>query len=377
MLAQLEDMSTENSTANSTWSNTTKATPDYTTKTAAFFDPVWQIAIMIEFYFRYVVLALGIFGTAANALVLYAMITHNAQQAKKRVINLLIIHQNLIDLSCCVLLVITYAIGNTIYLTGALGYFLCTIFVSEGATYCALYASVINLMTLTIERYLKIVHPFWSRKNLKRWMIHAAMVFAWITGIMFIMPPIFTTSLVMDGICLPIFVWESPTHRMTYGASTVVVFFILPLIVFIYCYGRIVVVMRRQMRVMAGHNIEGSSQMNASQIQSKRLKWNIIKTMIIVSVVFVICWCPNNIYFMVMDPNKMTSSIIVGYFPTVFMVYLNICMNPFIYAMKHEGVKQKLASLMCKCQKAVADDLGGCSNNASGMQQIQAGGTRP
>jgi len=327
----------------------------------------------IEFYFRYAVLAIGIFGTAANALVLYALISHNAQQAKKRAINLLITHQNLLDLSCCVLLVITFSIpiADRIYLTGALGYILCTIFISEGAVYCALYASVINLMTLTIERYLKIVHPFWSKRNLKRWMILAAMVFAWIIGILFVMPAIFATSVVMDGLCLSYFLWLNPTLRMMYGLSTVAVFFVLPLIVFIYCYGRIVIVMRRQMRVMAGHNVEGSSQMNASQIQSKRIKWNIVKTMIIVSVAFIICWCPSNIYFMIVDNTTQTSSLFVGYYPTVFMAYLNISMNPFIYAMKHEGVKEKLARLMichkCKRLTAVAGDQGG--RNTGGTQR--------
>ena len=70
--------------------------------------------------------------------------------------------------------------------------------------------------------------------------------------------------------------------------------FVLPLAVFVYCYGRIVAVMRRQMRVMAGHNAGGSGQMNASQAQNKRLKWNIIKTMILVSVVFIIARFPSS-----------------------------------------------------------------------------------
>ena len=286
MSTQFEDMSAENSTLY----NATKAALNRTTKSAAaFFDPAWQLAITVEFYFRYAVIAIGIFGTAANALVLYALVTHNAQQAKKRAINLLIIHQNIIDLSCCVLLVVTYSIpAYNLYLTGALGYFVCTIFISETLVYTALYASVINLVTLTIERYLKVVHPFWSKKNLKHWMIYAAMVFAWISGMMFHVPVVFKTTVVQDGVCLVYSVWESPAVRMIYGASINVLFFLVPLIVFVYCYGRIIVVMRRQMCVMAGHNAEASSQANASQVQSKRIKWNIIKTMIIVSVAFVI-----------------------------------------------------------------------------------------
>jgi len=47
---------------------------------------------------------------------------------------------------------------------------------------------IINLMNITLERYLKVVHPFWSRKYLKQWMIYAAMVFAWIAGFLSVAP---------------------------------------------------------------------------------------------------------------------------------------------------------------------------------------------
>ena len=84
----------------------------------AFFAPAWQLALTVEFYFRYAVLAIGLVGTAANALVIYALIAHHAREIKKRVINLLIINQNLMDLGCSLLLVISVSIGiNDIYLT--------------------------------------------------------------------------------------------------------------------------------------------------------------------------------------------------------------------------------------------------------------------
>jgi len=71
--------------------NTVKTVP------GLFLDPWWQLALTVEFYFKYAVLAIGVVGTAANALVLYALIAHNARDAKKRAINLLIINQNLLD----------------------------------------------------------------------------------------------------------------------------------------------------------------------------------------------------------------------------------------------------------------------------------------
>jgi len=214
---QSDDMAASNSTADKTLGNTTKMTFHYTTTIATFFDPAWQIALTIEVYFHYAVIAIGMFGMAANALVLYALIAENSRAAKKRIINLLIINQNLLDVFSCLLLTITLSIGTRIT-TRPLAYFICTISITEGAMYSTLYGSVINLITLTIERYLKVVHPFWSKKNLKPLTIHAATVFAWIGGTLFVMPAVFTTTILVDGMCLSYYVWQSPAARMVYGA---------------------------------------------------------------------------------------------------------------------------------------------------------------
>jgi len=372
---QFDDMAAENLPANQTLGNTTKMILNYTTSTATFFYPAFQIAP--EFYFQYAVITIGIFGTAANALILYALIAEHAQNTKKRAINLLIINQNLLDMSSCILVVISYSIRLRPYVGGVLGYIICTIFYSECAVHSTLNASVINLISLTIERYLKVVHPFWSKKNLKRWMIHAAMVFAWIGGILFVMPTAFTTTILVDGMCLSFYVWQSPAASMVYSAAVCIIFFFIPLVTFIYCYGRIVIVMKRQMRVMAGHNVEGSAQMSASQMQSKRIKWNIIKTMIIVSITFIICWFPISIYFMIVDVSAPTGGLFVGYFFAVFMAYLNVCMNPFIYALKHDGVKQRLAHLIiCHKRVTIETDSGTGRNNTDGTQHIHVNTAR-
>jgi len=57
---------------------------------------------------------------------------------------------------------------SNIYLTGALGNILCKIFISGSAHTCLLNAFVVSLMAITIERYLKVVYPFWSKKKIKR-----------------------------------------------------------------------------------------------------------------------------------------------------------------------------------------------------------------
>ena len=196
-------------------------------------------------------------------------------------------------------------------------------------------------------------------------MVYAAMAFAWIGGIAAVTPVSFIMTRTKEGFCIAYF--ESPVSDYIYGGCNLVFFCFFPLLIFIYCYWRIVVVIRRQMRVMAGHNVEGSSQMSASQAQSKRIKWNIIKTTIIVTVFFVLCWFPINVYWLALMFLLRSRTLVIGFYPVVFLVYLNICMNPFIYALKHDGVKQQLARLMvCRKPRNVGDTSGSSSNRAGG-----------
>ena len=67
----MENLTAANSTEDHTVGNTTETTAN---GYGLFFDPAWQLALTVEFYFRYVIIAAGIFGTAANGLVLYALI---------------------------------------------------------------------------------------------------------------------------------------------------------------------------------------------------------------------------------------------------------------------------------------------------------------
>jgi len=54
-----------------------------------------------------------------------------------------------------------------IQLTGRLGYWLCMLILSDNLLWCSLNGSVINLMSVSVERYIKVVHHAWS-KNLER-----------------------------------------------------------------------------------------------------------------------------------------------------------------------------------------------------------------
>lgn len=158
----------------------------------------------VDFYFQCAVAVIGFVGAAANAFVLCGLVA--SKQHRKLV---LIFNQNVLDLCSCLLLVVTYALklGN-IRLVGSRGYWLCIFLFSDNLVWCSMNASVINLASITVERYLKVVHPSWSKKWLRRWLIYAAVAFAWISGTVYNMALAFSTSTVIDGVCYAYVFWK-------------------------------------------------------------------------------------------------------------------------------------------------------------------------
>jgi len=296
-------------------------------------------------YFKCAVIFIGVVGTAANALILYAMVV--SQQHKKHV---LVFNQNALDLYSCFVLVITYIVKLcNIHLSGTLGYYLCVIVVSECLIWAGMTASVINLAAVTVERYLKVVHAVWSRKKLRKWMIYSAGAFSWFGGLAYGLAIDFTTTAVTDGVCYAMSVWESRVGKVVHVIWNFASFYVGNLLLFIFCYWRILVVVRRQARVMAGHAADGPGTF---QTQSNQIQSNIIKTMIIVCVFYAITWMPMKFYFFLAHFNYVSYSQ-DGYYTVLFIALLYICANPFIYAFQFDPVKSVLSGLIPRKKNAV------------------------
>jgi len=200
-------------------------------------------------YFEALVVVIGIISTAANGLVLYALVA--SKQHKKHE---LIFNQNALDLYSCMFLVITYGLKlSNIYLSGSLGYWLCMFLFSESLLFSGIYASLFNLMFISIERYLKVVHAVWSKKKLRKWMTYAAIACTWISGVIQEMAMVFPTSAVINKVCYG-HVVTSPEIRLFLCIHHVSVTYLIVLVIVIFCYGKILVAIRRRARVMAGHN---------------------------------------------------------------------------------------------------------------------------
>jgi len=304
------------------------------------------------FYFRCAVVVIGVVGLASNALVLYAIVA--SKQHKKHI---LIVNLNVLDLLSCLLLIVSYSLMLcNIHLSGSIGYWLCITLFSECLLSCSVAASVISLAMITVERYLKVVYPVWSNNNLRDWMIYLAIAFAWTYSIVLNFAIVLSTSTVIDGVCYAYTFWKNETYSIFVLFFNFLSFYVVILFIFIFCYWRILSVIRRQARVMAGHSglPNSAPRSNAALTQSTQIQTNVIKTMILVSAFYAVSYLPNYIFILLgtFGPRSLNSLFTIfgsGYYASVFVAFLYTCTNPFIYAIKFDPVKQALLRLIpCK-----------------------------
>jgi hypothetical protein len=296
-------------------------------------------------YFSIMVIIAGVIGTFANGLVLYVLCT--LDEIKKNMTNILFINQMAADLFSCFMLVVVFSVkASNIFLQGTGGYWLCCLLISEDMLWFGLNESIMNLASITIERYIMIVHPTWHKNFFRLWMIYGAIIFTWFASILINVAAFFPTTVVINGECFPLSIFPTPTASVIFGIWNSVSFFLIEFVIFVYCYSHILYVLHCRHRVLASQSVNPTNVTDMKAIKDMRLQMNIIKTMIIVTAVFVLSWLPNNVYFMMFFSNPDVSVVSTGYDTTILIAFFNVCINPFIYAGKYEVIRGRCFNLI-------------------------------
>jgi len=106
---------------------------------------------------------------------------------------------------------------------------------------------------------------------------YSAAAFAWIFSIIYMSAIAFPTTIVLDGACYPYQLFVDYVARMIQFLADFFVFYVFVILICIFGYWRILIVIRRQARVMAAHSTAGSS---TGQAQSNQIETNVIRTFI-------------------------------------------------------------------------------------------------
>ncbi|KAM4701479.1 S-geranylgeranyl-glutathione receptor P2RY8 isoform 1-T2 [Discoglossus pictus] len=207
--------------------------------------------------------------------------------------------------------------------------------------YLNMYSSILTIMLISIDRYLGIVHPMQSsRWRRKRYAITACTLM-WVT-LLLALYPFISTDLTYEvkslniTTCFDVLQWKmlpSITAWAAFIIGLVLCFFLIPFFVIVGCYIAII------WKLVKKSNRYGSGKRS-------------IKLAIIVLVVFVTCFAPNNFILLIHSVYRLFygKSYYFVYKLTLTLSCLSSCLDPFLYYFASKDFCKKFKDIFCKKQ---------------------------
>lgn len=292
---------------------------------------------------RSIAIVCGVVGFVMNGFVLRALLSNKHLRNSYTFLT----NQVIMDTTSSFLLTLVYAYklaGVSFHYEGPGGFAVCILFYSDVLVYIIQVGSIASLVLIAAERYFKIVHPLLYRRFYKDWTTVVGIALCWWNGILMNVL-VWLTSRLDRGHCLILQFWPTKTARARFLQFLVTWQFVIPLLLFIFFYGGILSAVRKRGRVFQGKYDEDLS--TALQRKARRSQMNIVVTMFAVSASFVVSWFPNQFYLIFNSLGVLANNSTYRNASTLF-IFLNTCVNPLIYATKHELVRRNLGRMFSK-----------------------------
>ncbi|XP_038577337.1 trace amine-associated receptor 13c-like [Micropterus salmoides] len=206
-----------------------------------------------------------------------------------------------------------------------LGDLLCVLYLFFA--YIIISTSVGNMVLICANRYVAICHPLHYSTKVTQKRVQVCVSLCWIFSVSFqilVLKDNFEqpgSAISCTGECVAV------SNNITELAH-LVFFFIGPVTVIIVLYMRVFVVAVSQARAMRSHivavTLQGSVKVNVKKSEIKAAR-----TLGVVVVVFLICFCPY--YIVVLSaPDTLLNASSAAF--VICLFYFNSCLNPVIYA---------------------------------------------
>ncbi|XP_030630714.1 galanin receptor type 2 [Chanos chanos] len=298
----------------------------------------WKVeSVIIALVFS----AIFLVGTVGNCLVL-AVLLRNGQMNTKTT-NMFILNLGVADLCfivfCVPLQATIYTMDEWVF-----GPFVCK--AVHFIIYLTMYASIFTLAAVSLDRYFAIRYPLRSREMRTPRNALTSICLVWGLSLIFSGPYLsYYQQMDLDGtiVCIP--VWDFQ-HRRAMDVCTFVFGYLIPVLILSVTYARTI----RYLWT----TVDPIKDMS----ESRKAKRKVTKMIIIVAVLFCLCWLPHHLVIL---------SMWFGYFPlnhTTYVLrilshlvaYTNSCLNPIVYALVSKHFRKGFQKVFsCTLRKQVVN----------------------
>ncbi|XP_052773955.1 G-protein coupled receptor 83-like [Mya arenaria] len=290
-----------------------------------------------------ILIAVALFG---NVLVCHVIFS---RRRMRTVTNIFIANLAVSDLIIIVLNV-PFNIAKTLMNEWLFGNAMCVI--TNMSLIASVYASTFTLTVISLDRQRVLLYPLRPRILKSGGLIMVAVI--WIVSIILSLPfGIFSGTREVDLLyakklrCSSLYPSELFEQLLT--VFTIVIQYVVPLAVISVTYGRIV------RRIWERSDL-GAVTANQHASRSKNKKKS-IKMLLIVVIVFAICWMPLNLYHILTDLHPDTETFhynATAFFVCHWIAISSTCYNPFIYCWLNEAFRAEIRAVFrCCCPMEV------------------------
>ncbi|XP_001652376.3 tachykinin-like peptides receptor 99D [Aedes aegypti] len=289
-----------------------------TTLEITFILPVWRQVLWTLLFVCMVIVA-----TVGNLVVIWIVL---ANKRMRTVTNYFLVNLSIADAMVSTLNV-TFNYTYMLNLDWPFGTLYCKI--SQFVAILSICASVFTLMAISIDRYMAIMNPLRPRMGKRATLCIAAAI--WIVGIIISSPMLlfFTTFELQDRVvCYSEWPDGPSNHSMQEYVYNVIFMFLtyfLPIGSMSFTYARV------GLELWGSKSIGECTQRQLENIKSKR---RVVKMMMVVVVIFAVCWLPFQIYFIATSyyPELTDKPYIQEVYLGIYWLAMSNSMyNPIIY----------------------------------------------
>ncbi|KAG7223033.1 hypothetical protein INR49_015922 [Caranx melampygus] len=284
-----------------------------------FLTPEIQPIQIVALVFYALVVLLGVPG---NALVVW--VTGFCMQ--RSVTSLWFLNLALADLLCCLslpLLMVPLAHDDH----WPFGPLACTLI--KGVFYLVMYCSVLQLVLISLDRWLLVSRPVWCQNNRRPKQAAFMCVAVWCLALIGSIPQFVYTKEIEAGVdkreCLTV---NSPLSAKIITSVRFMLGFFLPFLAIVTCHW--VVYRRTQHGVTRGRT------------RSKRT----LRVIIAVVLSFFLCWLPLHIidflYLTIRRSSPHSPRLYIAHVLALCLAYFNSCINPVLYVCLGRGFKDSM-----------------------------------
>ena len=243
---------------------------------------------------------------------------------------------------------------------GFSGRMLCVFITGGNLLWTGAIASAYTLVAIAFERFYAVLDPYGqksSKVTSRKVLVIAA--FVWTFALVFILPLQLTVEYVEErNYCL----WSLPTVFLNkaYGIACVFVGGGIPIGIMSVLYSRV------------GFSLWFSNErlLTISQQSVFKTRKRVTKMVLIVTIIYTICWTPNLIIQLLATLSANEGFGSIAYQISVMLVTLNSSVNPVVYTLNSRQFRKSLAQLFCCARNNKVDPQ---STGASyALQQTRA-----